>query len=163
FLEPTGATYKDVSAPINEFIYHPISCSKVLIIENKMNFLTFPEVPEGLAILGKGFAIEILKDVRWLTDKVIYYWSDLNVQGFEMLSRLKLYFPHAKSFLMDSGLLDLFADFIVTGTQTKVTIQDTLIEDENIAYNTLKSKNQRLEQERIPQWYVLEKINDLTK
>lgn len=158
FLQPQGATYNDLSVPLDEFTNRPIPCTKVFIVENKMNFLTFPDVPEGLAIWGKGFAIEILKDVHWLADKDIYYWSDLDVQGFQMLSQLKLNFPHAKSFLMSSNLLDLFADFIVKGTPSKVVIHDTLNEDEMSVYNTLKSKNLRLEQERISQANVIQEI-----
>jgi hypothetical protein len=161
FLKPQGPTYSDLSVPLDEFINRPIPCNKVFIVENKMNFLTFPEVPEGLAIWGKGFAIEILKDVHWLADKDIYYWSDLDVQGFQMLSQLKLKFPHAKSFLMSSNLLDLFTDFIVKGTPSKVVIQDTLNEEEKSVYNTLKSKNLRLEQERIPQVQVIEEVAKL--
>ncbi len=159
FLKQQRATYNDLSVPIDEFIDHPIPCKTIFIVENKMNFLTFPEVPDGLAIWGKGFAVEILKDVRWLADKDIYYWSDLDVQGFQMLSQLKLNFPHAKSFLMGINLLDLFADFIVTGTPSKVVIHNTLNEEEKSVYNTLKSKNLRLEQERIPQRYVVAEID----
>ncbi|MBZ0244382.1 MAG: hypothetical protein K8H85_00395 [Cyclobacteriaceae bacterium] len=163
YLKPTGATYNDLSVPLNEFIDHPITCQKIFIVENKMNFLTFPEVEDGLAIWGQGFAIENLKLAGWLTNKDIYYWSDLDVQGFQMLSQLRVNFPGAKSFLMERNLLDLFADFIVTGTPSKVNIHGTLNEEENSIYNILKSRNLRLEQERIPQWYVVEEIGKILK
>lgn len=157
FLKPSEAIlYTDLSVPLNEFIDHPIACKRIFIIENKMNFLTFPEVEGGLAIWGMGFAIESLRDVSWLASKDVYYWSDLDVQGFQMLSQLKLNFPHTKSFLMGSNLLDLYEDFIVEGTPSKVVIHDTLNEEEFSTYNTLKSKNQRLEQERIPQQHVVQ-------
>lgn len=161
FLKPAKATYNDLSVPLNEFINHPIACKRIFIVENKMNFLTFPEVAEGLAIWGKGFAIESLRNARWLEDREIYYWSDLDVQGFQMLSQLKVNFPHAKSFLMESNLLDLYRNFVVPGTPSKIGIPDTLNENEIFIYNTLKSQNQRLEQERIPQWYVIEEVERL--
>lgn len=154
--EDHAIAYNDLSVPLNEFIDHPIACKRIFIIENKMNFLTFPEVEGGLAIWGMGFAIESLRDVSWLASKDVYYWSDMDVQGFQMLSQLKLNFPHAKSFLMGSNLLVLYEDFIVEGTPSKVVIHDTLNEEEFSTYNTLKSKNQRLEQERIPQQHVVQ-------
>lgn len=161
--EDHAISYNDLSVPLNEFIDHPISCKKVFIVENKMNFLTFPEVADGITIWGQGFAIESLKYASWLRDKEIFYWSDLDVQGFQMLAQLKLNFPNTISFLMVSSLLDLYRNFIVSGTPSKVSIPDTLNEDEILTYNTLKSQNQRLEQERIPQWYVIQEVERLVR
>ena len=159
FLKPAKTGYNDLSVPLNEFIAHPIACQKVFIVENKMNFLTFPEVADGLAIWGQGFAIENLKLASWLANKDIFYWSDLDVQGFQMLSQLRMNFPGAKSFLMEKNLLDLFADFVVDGIPSKVVIHDTLNDEEKSVYNALKSKNLRLEQERIPHHHVVSEVD----
>ena len=153
--------YKDITIPLDQFITNSIDCKRVFIVENKMNFLTFPEVTNSIAIWGQGFAIESLRNAGWLGDKEIYYWSDLDVQGFQMLSQLKVNFPHAKSFLMESNLLDLYRNFIVPGTPSKVGIPNTLNENEILTYNTLKSQNRRLEQERIPQWHVIQEVTKL--
>lgn len=154
-------SYTDLTVPLNEFNRYPIACKRIFIIENKMNFLTFPEVPEGLAIWGKGFAIENLKQVTWLSNKEIYYWSDLDIQGFQMLSQLRFYFAQTKSFLMDGNLLETFNEFVVPGTPDKIEILGNLTEGERALYNSIKSKNMRLEQERIPQMYLIEEIDKL--
>ncbi len=164
FLKPLEAhvtPYNDLSVPLNEFINHPITCKRIFIIENKMNFLTFPEVLNGIAIWGKGFALESLKHATWLNNKEIYYWSDLDVQGFQMLSRLKSYFIQTKPFLMGGDLLEIFGEFVVLGTQDKIELLGNLTESETMLFNSIKSQNLRLEQERIPQWYVIQEIDKL--
>lgn len=162
-LNPSDSKgYCDLSVPLNEFVAHPINCKRVFIVENKMNFLTLPEMPESLAIWGKGFAIESLKDAAWLNDKEIYYWSDLDVQGFQMLSQLRSYFVQTKSFLMDEEVLTNFKEFIVQGTPTKVENLENLTEGESLVFNSIKSQNLRLEQERIPHSYLVQQIGTIT-
>lgn len=161
--EVQAISYNDLSVPLNEFIDHPITCKRIFIVENKMNFLTFPEVSNSIAIWGKGFAIESLKHAAWLSNKEIYYWSDLDTQGFQMLSQLKSYFSQTKSFLMDGDLLEIFGEFVVPGTQDKIETLGNLTESETILFNSIKSQNLRLEQERIPQWYVIKEVDRTIK
>lgn len=152
--------YDDLTVPIEQFAKNPINCKRVIIIENKMNFLSFPEVPHSFAIWGKGFAIETLKNIQWLKDKPIYYWSDLDVQGFQMLSQLRSYFPQTKSFLMDMEVLEKYSDFIVTGTLTKVESLVNLTSEELEVYEYLSSNNLRLEQERISQINLINTLSN---
>jgi hypothetical protein len=160
-LEDNVTPYNDLSVALSEFVNHSISCKRVFIIENKMNFLTFPEISNGIAIWGKGFALESLKQVTWLSDKEIYYWSDLDAQGFQMLSQLRSYFVQTKSFLMNSNLLERFSEFVVKGTPAKIEKLENLSEEESVLFNSIKSQNIRLEQERIPQWVVIQEIERL--
>lgn len=162
-FEDNVTPFNDLSVPLSEFVNYSISCKRIFIIENKMNFLTFPEVSNSIAIWGKGFALESLKKATWLSDKEIYYWSDLDAQGFQMLSQLRSYFVQTKSFLMDGNLLERFNEFIVQGTPDKIEILNNLSEGESMLFNSIKSQNIRLEQERIPQWWVLEEINRVIK
>lgn len=115
----------------------------------------------SIAIWGKGFAVEGLKQATWLTDKEIYYWSDLDAQGFQMLSQLRSYFAQTKSFLMDKNLLERFREFVVKGTTAKIEKLDNLSEDESVVLNSIRSQNIRLEQERIPQSVVVQEVDKL--
>lgn len=38
----------------------------------------------------------------------LYYWGDLDAQGFEILSQFRGYFPQAQSLLMDSETFNRF-------------------------------------------------------
>lgn len=147
----SGISYSDISIPMEQFQGTPLNCQRIIIIENLMNFLAFPQVEDAIAIWGKGFAIENLKQVHWLKNKNIYYWSDLDVQGFQMLSQLKSYFPQTQSFLMDSEILHAYKDFWVKGTQSNINDLSSLNDDEFATFHFLKANNLRLEQERILQ------------
>jgi hypothetical protein len=61
----------------------------VLIVENKVNLLTLPRLPGTLAIGGLGNAVMLLRYCAWLGSVSITYWGDIDVQGFEILSRLR--------------------------------------------------------------------------
>jgi hypothetical protein len=162
-LDPSGRNYlyDDISIPLNEFVKACLVCHRVFIIENKMNFLTFPQVSGSIAIWGKGFAIESLKSASWLKDKEIFYWSDLDIQGFQMLSQLRSYFPQTQSFLMEKVFLDLLPQFIVDGTPGTIASLTHLNENERALFLHLKDGNLRLEQERIPQARVVQEVQRL--
>lgn len=151
--------YNDLTVPIEQFSKNPVNCSRVFIIENKMNFLTFPLMSQSIAIWGKGFAIESFKNAKWLQEKEIYYWSDLDVQGFQMLSQLRSYFSKTKSFLMEMDVFENYKDFVVSGTQTNVKSLPNLSVEEKEVFEFLLRNNFRLEQERIEQRFLINKID----
>ena len=115
-------------------------------------------MPHSIAVWGKGFAIESLKNIEWLAEKEIYYWSDLDVQGLQMLSQLRSYYPQTKSFLMQIEILEKYREFIVSGTPSKTESLAHLFEEEMILYTHLSGKNLRLEQERIDQDFILNSL-----
>ncbi|MGY5846809.1 Wadjet anti-phage system protein JetD domain-containing protein [Salegentibacter sp. HM20] len=154
--------YDDITVPIEQFISTELKCHRLFIIENKMNFLTFPEVPHSIAVWGKGFGIQSLKNIDWLHAKEIYYWSDLDVQGFQMLSQLRSYYKQTKSFLMEMEVLEKYELFIVTGTVSKVDSIDHLSEKELKVFEYLSENNLRLEQERITQETVYNSLFHIT-
>lgn len=153
--------YDDLTVPIEQFKRNTINCLRVFIVENKMNFLTFPQTPLSIAIWGKGFAIESLKNVKWLQERDIYYWSDLDVQGFQMLSQLRSYFPQAHSFLMEKTVIENYADFFVSGTPTSIKNLPNLSAEEFEVFEFLFKNNCRLEQEKIEQRFLVEKIDSV--
>ena len=157
-LKDGNGFYDDVSIPMDQFLATPQLCSRIFIIENKMNFLTFPQVPDSIAVWGKGFAIENLRHAAWLSQREIFYWSDLDIQGFQMLSQMRSYFPQTKAFLMEDIFLSLLEEFIVPGTPASINSLVHLDEIERALFEKLREGNIRLEQERIPQVRVIEKV-----
>lgn len=153
--------YSDISVPLVQFTNEPLSCARVIIIENLMNFLTFPQVKNGIAVWGKGFAIDCLKQVKWLENKEIFYWSDLDVQGFQMLSQLRSYFQQTQSYLMDMAILNSYKEFWVKGTPANINDLNYLNIDERQTFLFLKENNIRLEQERIQQAKVIQSLQYL--
>jgi hypothetical protein len=79
------------------------------------------------------------------------------MQGFEILSQFKGYFSHTESFLMNKETFEKFFEND-NGTPSKITTDLYLTEEEKQLYETLKTNNWRLEQEKIPQGYIIDKL-----
>lgn len=127
----------------------------ILIVENKMTFLTLPPVKNGAAIWGKGFQVNLLREIAWLANCNIWYWGDLDAQGFAILSQLRSYWPQTRSLLMNSVILEKYREFVVAGTPVARMVLVNLEGEESVVYRQLADNNWRLEQERVRQEDVL--------
>ncbi len=141
-----------------------LSVKNVIILENKTsfnniyNFLTLPHLKNTIAIFGKGFGVGVLKNTLWLKQVKIYYWGDIDAQGFQILSQLRSYFSQVKSLMMDFETLDIFEKESVEGTLTNVDSLNNLTMDEKQVFNYVKANNIRLEQEKISYQYAKDYI-----
>ncbi len=147
----------DLSISISEFQHLSVPIQTVYLVENKINMLTFPNKRDSIVIWGHGFGVDIMKDVEWLQTKKIYYWGDIDAQGFQILSEIRTHFRQVESFLMDK---DTFGKYYEgdKGTKTNVEIELCLTQEELELFRRLKENNSRLEQEKIPFEYVVTKI-----
>lgn len=132
---------------------------RFFIAENKMNFLTLPESSDAIAVFGSGCMVEMLSSFSFMERAQIYYWGDIDVQGFEILSRLRATFPHVQSFLMSADVLEKFRQFAGQGVPSVQAHPEFLSADEAELYRYLKSENLRLEQEKVPQSEVKKAIS----
>src|SRR5690606_38470376 len=131
---------------------------KVLVVENKTTLyttLTLPKMDKTIAIFGSGYSVHNLKNVHWFNNLELIYWGDIDAQGFEILSQFRSYFLQTKSVLMDKQTFDQFFEND-NGTRTNISTKLNLTEEEQQLYDTLKTNNWRLEQEKIPFDYVNE-------
>jgi len=160
---------RDLSIPQSAFNGLSLDCATVLVIENKTsfsnihNFLTLPEMKQAVAVFGKGFQLNLLKDAAWLIDKRILYWGDIDVHGFQILSQLRSYFPQARSLMMNAETFETFRNHCVTGAETDVTQLQHLTTEEHELFSrllSLREKN-RLEQEKISHPYAVRKIQQM--
>ncbi|MBL7838517.1 MAG: hypothetical protein JNJ75_00095 [Cyclobacteriaceae bacterium] len=148
----------DLAITVSQFERLHLPIKKVLIVENKTTLyttLTLPKMDEAIAVFGQGNAVNLIKTATWLSEKEILYWGDIDVQGFEILSRLRQHFRHAKSVLMDELTFNKFFENDL-GTPTSISTELNLTNEEHQLYNTLRMNNWRLEQEKIPFDYVNE-------
>jgi len=146
----------DIAIPVSQFEKLNLSVKKVIVVENKTTLyttLTLPRMTKAIAIFGSGYGVYNLKNVDWFTNLELLYWGDIDVQGFEILSQFRGYFPQTKSVLMDKITFDRFFENDL-GTSTNKTSQLNLTDSEQKLYDFLKTNNFRLEQEKIPFDYV---------
>jgi len=152
----------DLAMPVSQFNTLQIPIKKVIISENLITFLTLSPMFDTFAVFGKGFDIGSLKNIEWLHNTEIFYWSDIDVHGFQMLSQIRKYYPHTRSFLMDRATFDAFYEG-GTGTPTTQTHLDRLTNDEAQLYTKIQAQNLRLEQEHIPHDYVLGRLGEMAE
>ena len=145
----------DLTIPTSQFknLNLPI-LERVFIVENKMNVLTFPKILGSIVIFGSGDGVENLKGMNWFNKVELFYWGDLDVQGFEILSRFRIRFSQVQSFLMDETTFKQFENAKVDGKLSNSAENLNLTEEEQKLYLLLKENNWRLEQEKIPLEYV---------
>lgn len=145
-----------LAIPVTDFETLDLPVKKIIIVENKTNLhtmLTLPHINETIAVFGGGYSVNNIKNALWLNKLDIMYWGDIDVQGFEILSQFRGYFPSVKSILMDKETFDKYFEND-KGTESKIKWQLNLNKQEQDLYDLLKQKNWRLEQEKIPIDYV---------
>lgn len=155
-----GLPLTEVAAPAAQLAALPCAGLRCLVVENKMVFLTLPPLPNTLAIFGSGFQIQLLRELPWLYQCPIWYWGDLDAQGFQILALLRALFPQVVSLMMDAATFDAFHEFVVTGTPSSSVELPHLTCDEQALFATLARGNLRLEQERISQAYTVRRIQE---
>lgn len=107
FLDTSLAYNKiltDISIPLTTFSRLNCPCKRLFVTENKMNFLTLPQLPDSIALWsGGGFNVSYLKDIPWLKNVQSFYWGDLDAQGLQILNQFRSYYPSTISLLMNWG------------------------------------------------------------
>ena len=111
---------------------------------------------------GKGFKVLSLKNIDWLKNCEIYYWGDLDAQGFEILSGLRFYYPQTKSLMMDRATFETYYENDLENTSKSKTLIN-LTEPEQQMYQLLSTNKWRLEQEKIPLDYTLSQFKNIIK
>ena len=149
--------YDECTLPIDDAAWLKWLPEKVFIVENQICYLTFPLHNRSITIFGEGFKSRLTKHIPWLGKTQIYCWFDLDAAGFEMLNIIRQNYPSAKSFLMDKDTYDTFEQFSVENT-SKAKKLSYLSDEEQAMYKFLIGQSRRLEQERISQAFVLDKI-----
>lgn len=145
----------DLEIPAGDFHTLDPDTRRVFIVENDVTALAFPAMASSLVIFGQGYGIgRILADARWLRDRDVFYWGDLDSHGFRILDQLRLVLPGACSLLMDPQTLMAnehlwgFESHPWTGELTRLT------ESERTAFRMLDTavpgRHIRLEQEQLP-------------
>lgn len=158
-LAPGGLS--DFSAPVEQLEGLSIRPRTVFIFENLESVLAMPPWPNAVAIHGSGYAVRAVAQIPWIGDPLVkvIYWGDLDSDGFAILHALRRHLPHAESVLMDSGTLSEFSDLWVAEKRTNTGTFPLLHHSEREALEKIRLEGGvRLEQERIPWGYALERL-----
>ena len=141
----------------------------IYITENEINYLAFPDLPLSLVIFGKGFGLfPLLESAAWLRKSRVFYWGDIDTQGFSILNQARKIVPEIHSFLMDSDTLNKHLDMVVEEPKALPDAEFCFLTKEELAVcKSLRDLNHhanaRLEQERIGWNFACERIRQTSK
>ncbi|MDZ4849318.1 MAG: DUF2220 family protein [Pirellulaceae bacterium] len=148
----------ELSMPLETLASLPIRDTRILIVENKTNLLTLPPRSRTVALGGLGNSVSQLFTIPWLATNELHYWGDIDLYGFFILSLLRQRMPHTKSLMMDIGTLQQMQSLVAVVNQSLPHEPEHLLADEVEAFIQCREHHWRLEQERIPQGYVIQSI-----
>jgi hypothetical protein len=156
------ADLRHLSAPLPEVDALPVHPEVVLIVENKESAYLFPDRPRTVVVHSLGNHLNVLDEIGWLEGAHHLYWGDLDRAGFTLLSRARTRLPRLVSVLMDPVTLEAHRTLAVQDETRADTPDPNLTDIETAALAALSAEPGiylRLEQERLPQPFVLSRLN----
>lgn len=150
------------AASIDEIAALPLRPTAVLVLENKEGVHALPDLPGAVAVHGGGYSVPELAALPWLAGVDVWYWGDLDSHGFAILNRLRHHLRTVRSVLMDAETLEQWRILAVTEPSTATGEFTLLTKAETAVLETLRAADLRLEQERIPWPYALDRISEAT-
>lgn len=154
-----GFPCPELSLPVSVLQRSRVDDVRVIFVENKVNWLTLPNMANTIAFGGMGRGVAQLFAVDWIADAPRIYWGDIDAEGFEILDMVRRQWPETASILMDHATLETFQKLAIGGTGRMVPTPETLLDTEAKAMETCMQSNLRLEQEHIPQTAVIAALN----
>lgn len=152
--------FRDITVPFEEFQSWDNDIENVFFTENEINFLSFPAFKNSVVIFGQGYGINLLRDVKWLKNKEVYYWGDIDTHGFKILSDARGFLPDIKSFLMTEQILMAHKTLWVNEDRPFLSeIKNLTVQEQNLLsklQNDYFGPKVRMEQERIRFRYMKE-------
>lgn len=165
YLDPdhlTGGGRRHDSASVGDTMVPAYRPDVVIIVENKDSALHFPAVPGGIAVEGDGFGGSTAAAFDWIAEApYLYYWGDIDAEGFEILAGYRRAGLAVTSILMDLDAYEAYAPWgsstLPNGERIRRRAPKALPEltaAERDAYHAVCQASSglplRVEQERIP-------------
>jgi hypothetical protein len=150
--------FTDVAVPLSQFASLGWSDLTIVIVENKRTFLSLPSLAGAVGIWGGGGAAQLLVGAPWLAACRLFYWGDLDVHGFHILSQLRRAFPELASVMMDTTTLERFEAQCGSGKPATYEEVRLLNAEELVVYQRVRSNGLLLEQEKVTHDYAVERL-----
>lgn len=76
-----------------------------IVVENEITYLSVDVPEDGIVIWGKGFEVDRVGRMPWLSNVDVVYWGDIDTHGLAILDRLRVWLPQTRSVMMDRETL----------------------------------------------------------
>jgi len=135
---------------------NPLPARNILVVENNQSGFGLPTLKDTIAIFGGGANVSWM-DAKWLSDKNIGYWGDIDTWGFKLLSDARQYIPDLRAIMMDKETMIEFEQRTVSEPSPVDKLPPNLFANEIKLFEELQQgryRGSRLEQERISADYI---------
>lgn len=147
---------------LDELATRPLPASRILIVENLQSGYALPELLDTVAVFGGGHNTAWITAAKWLLEKEVAYWGDIDTWGFKILSDVREKIPNVTALMMNVDTFMRFQQFVSqepTPCKHKMPAltqdEHELVEKLSKAYPTVR----RLEQEFLPSDYIVSQLN----
>jgi hypothetical protein len=152
------------AVPVNYLQSQSWSIDRIILVENETNLYLFPPLTGTLVICSYGKALHLLKEIEFLNRTKLYYWGDMDQEGFVMLNDVRNHYRHIISLFMDDQTLAHHQRELANRSGHYKQIELPWLEPHEIrAYDLLLNTNEWLEQERLQQSYIQDRLIDIFK
>lgn len=134
----------------------PLPARNILVVENNQSGYGLPMLEDTIAVFGGGANVGWM-DAKWLSDKNIGYWGDIDSWGLKFLSDARQQLPSLQAIMMDKGTLIEFEQRTVTEPSPLEGLPPNLLANEIELFHALRQgvyRGSRLEQERLSADYI---------
>lgn len=137
---------------------------EVWVVENETNLYLVPARKNALVIFGSGYTLNLLKNIPLFERVQLFYWGDLDVDGFNILHDCKKMYQHTVSVMMDIETVEYHQTEKVINVPIKENrILPLLNAKELAAFEHLAADKSRIEQEKLNQQYIHQYIQQLSE
>jgi hypothetical protein len=150
----------DVSLTLSAWQQLEFKSKTIFICTDLLNFLRFPDHPDSLIIYGDAACVKVLHEWSFLKDKNLYFWGDITIQHFQVLTDLRQHFPNLNSFLMDEKTFKKHQEFATKALKDTSLFLPKLTEEEQLFLDFLAKleENNSLLQQHISQKYLKKRL-----
>jgi len=137
---------------------------EIWLVENETNLYLVPARKNALVIFGGGYGVGSLTNIPLFEKVKLFYWGDLDIDGFNILHNFKKMYNNVESVLMDIATVEYHqAEKIIIEPKSKNRNLSSLNENELEAFEYLAENKWRIEQEKLNQHYIhqyIKRLND---
>lgn len=146
--------------PAAELMDYPLPAENILVVENMQSGLRLPPMENTIPVIGCGRNIAWLH-ADWLKSKKVMYWGDIDTWGLTILSEARELCNNIQAIMMDGETFNDHLHLLTIEPTFNRNLPVSLTDAEQGLFKQLSEmcdQQNRLEQERIPQAYVLKNL-----
>ncbi|QGU06060.1 hypothetical protein COCCU_00460 [Corynebacterium occultum] len=139
----------DMEIPLAD-LAHLSAPEAVIMVENLESFLALPTWPGVVLAWGAGYRAVDTVQAPFFRETPLFYWGDLDADGYAILDAVRALVPETLSVLMDEATVQRWKHLGVEDRSFQPRIYERLLDAENAGLDALiMGGHLRIEQERI--------------